>query len=142
MTPEEKIAVRSMRLSGISYAQIADKLNIPEGTIKTFCRRNNLRSADIRINVNMKEGICKRCGKSLNSLPKRKPKQFCSDTCRLTWWNANRDKVNTTNAIKLICHACGDLFESYDAGRKYCCHACYISKRFGKARERYDSRAV
>ncbi len=142
MTNEVKSTIRRLRLAGENYAQIAKKLGVPEGTIKTFCSRNNLKTTDIKQIDTNNSGFCKQCGKPLNNVPKRKPKQFCSNECRLHWWNANRDKVNKNGVCRRTCLACGDEFESYGDDRKYCSHTCYISHRFGKARIENDTRAV
>lgn len=132
MTNEEKSAVRQLRLAGINYTQIAEKLGLPEGTVKSFCSRNQLRTADIG-KMDSVSQFCKQCGKPLHYRLKKKPKQFCSDHCRLKWWNEHRGEVNKKGATKQACHACGKKFETYSTDRKYCCHACYISDRFGKA---------
>lgn len=142
MTKEEKSTISRLRLAGENYARIAEKLGLPKGTVKSFCCRNNLKLGDIKQIDRNNSDSCKQCGKALNNVPKQKPKQFCSDECRLNWWNANRNKVNKKSVYKRVCLACGDEFESYGDDRKYCCHACYISDRFGKVRTSYDARAV
>ena len=64
--------------------------------------------------------------------PKRKKKKFCSDACRMSWWNKNLDKVNRKAVYEFICPHCQQPFTAYgNAGRKYCSHACYIADRFG-----------
>jgi len=57
-----------------------------------------------------------------------KGKKFCSDACRIRWWNHH------TNLMKAnaVCTHCGKSFHGR-AGRKYCSHACYIAERFGEA---------
>ena len=60
-------------------------------------------------------------------IEKIKPKIFCSDACRKKWWNGHR-KGNHS----LVCANCGKIFISYNIGRKYCCHDCYVNSRFGK----------
>ena len=45
MTTDEKQMVLKLRGEGLGYKAIAKVLEIPLGTIKTFCRRKQTRSA-------------------------------------------------------------------------------------------------
>lgn len=131
-------SIRCLRRRGVSYAEIAHALGIPETTVKTFCMRNGLRDADLEAYLEAWRKsappiVCKQCGEPLLQGVKRKPKQFCSDACRLKWWNAHRREVNKKGVRKRVCLACGKRFVSYDAARKYCCQACYLRIRFGRA---------
>ena len=139
MTNCEKNAIRRMRQRSSAYKEISEMLGLPEATIKTFCKRNHLQDTDLQTLEAAKEdfaisAVCVQCGKELVQNDKRKPKRFCSDDCRLFWWNSHRNEVAPKNTHKLVCSVCGKEFQSYSANRKYCCHACYISGRFGKAR--------
>lgn len=134
MTHEEKDRIRILRMRGDSYSSIAAALSLPEGTIKTYCNRSGIKKSDTN--------LCECCGKPVEQMPERKQKRFCSDKCRLTWWNQNRDKLVRRSGMKKQCPVCGTAFESYDAARKYCCHACYIQDRFGKARFAHDQRTA
>ncbi len=137
MNDIQKNTIIQMRRGGKSYAQIAAALDIPQNTVKTFCNRNKDTLA-----VNISADVCKQCGKEVAQKPHRKIKRFCSDTCRQAWWNDNRDQVNKKGAHTITCAFCGSKFESYDVGRRYCCHVCYISDRFKKGHNRHDTRAV
>jgi protein-arginine kinase activator protein McsA len=135
MTKTEKEKIEQMRLRGVSYSEIAKRLNLNISTVKTYCRRNNLQTATLQPLEEQQDFIfCKQCGKPLLQSAKQKPKKFCSDKCRMAWWNSHRDEVNKKGASRLVCSACGNTFESYDTSRKYCCHACYITDRFGGKR--------
>lgn len=141
MNSNQKDVIRKLRANGQSYSQIANSLDISENTVKTFCRRNHLQKADLKILRNAKQDfaisvVCTQCGKLLKQSVKRKPKRFCSDKCRLAWWNSHRDEVKQKKIRTLVCTACGTEFKSYDAQRKYCSHQCYIKDRFGG--DRYD----
>ena len=134
MTSAEKTNITKLRLSGASYHEIAANLRLPEGTVKSFCRRNHLQKQASAV-----PGVCKHCGQPLAQIPKQKPKQCCSDACRLKWWNTHRNQISRKSTTKLHCRHCGAEFESYDAGRKYCSHSCYIAARYGKVRSHYDT---
>ena len=60
-------------------------------TVKSF-----FRCTDKKIST------CKNCGKMLTILEKRKPKKFCNDNCRITFWRRNKRKKeneNTSNDV-------------------------------------------
>lgn len=82
MTPKQKQSIEIMRQNGLSYSQIADRLKLSVNTVKSFCRRADSHAVN--------NPICKQCGKTLRIKPKSKPKTFCTDTCRYTWWNHHR----------------------------------------------------
>jgi endogenous inhibitor of DNA gyrase (YacG/DUF329 family) len=123
-TPKEQII--QMRSEGLSYSKIAAVLCMSENTVKSYCRRNNL-GGITTANSDRQDGrFCHQCGKTLSSSPQSKTKRFCSDRCRMTWWNAHPEAVSRKAIYKLTCAFCGREFESYgNKGRKYCSRACY-----------------
>lgn len=132
MTDNQKDKIRRMRADGSSYSKISEFLGISENTVKSFCRRNGLGNiAEKPMEVPEDANHCKHCGKSLVQLPKQKPKKFCSNECRLIWWNANRDKLSKKAFYEFKCKCCGIPFKSYgNKHRLYCSHRCYVSDRF------------
>jgi endogenous inhibitor of DNA gyrase (YacG/DUF329 family) len=136
MTNEQKEAIRFMRDGGIGYTKIAKKLSLSENTVKSFCKRHQLGGiAAAQPETNSAVGIfCLNCGKPLVPGIGKKPRKFCSDECRITWWNSHPESVKKKAVYRLTCTGCGKPFESYgNKSRHYCCHACYIADRFGKA---------
>lgn len=133
MTDQQKELIRTMRLSGIGYVKIGETLGISDNTVRSFCRRNGL--SDTAKNT----VSCKQCGKLIKVIPKRKPRIFCSDSCRTAWWNGHQDCVARKAVYEYTCTHCGKQFTAYgNAGRKYCSHACYIAHRFGGERDDRD----
>lgn len=128
----QKEQIRRLRLLGNSYSEISSVTGLPVGSIKAFCSRNKLNKISIK-------GTCEQCGKPLEQQKNQKPRRFCSDTCRYSWWSKNRDKCKSKGTIH-ICADCGAEYHSYDVNSKYCSHACYIKDRFGKARDCHDTR--
>lgn len=130
-----------MRGEGISYAKIAANLGLSENTVKSYCKRNNLsvisgpareEQPDTETEKESPD-FCKNCGQPNEQRPGVKPRKFCSDKCRTTWWNSHLDKVSRKSIYHLICAACGKPFDSYgNKNRKYCSHACYIKDRLPK----------
>ena len=123
MTTEQKESIIELNNSGYGKTYISRKLNISINTIKSFYKRNNIRS----IKSDAKK--CLYCGADVKQMPHRKVKKFCSDKCRMKWWNEHRSQINKKSASKYICPICKNEFNSYSA-RKYCSRLCYgISKR-------------
>ena len=113
MTDMQKEQILKLRSEGLGYIRIAREMGISENTIKSFCRRN----ARTGIEVEQTSG--------------RKMKKFCSDRCRMKWWNAHSDKIVRHKTHHYKCPCCGREFEVYgNSRRKYCSHPCYINARF------------
>lgn len=78
------------------------------------------------------EKCCLSCGVTLVILPGRKRKKFCSDACRMKWWNSHKYLIKKKAVYEFTCAYCKKPFTAYgNAGRKYCSHKCYIEDRFG-----------
>lgn len=123
-----------LRESGVSYSKIAGALGISINTIKSFCRRNNLGNGTIETKEDTILNLifCKECGKELTQTPGKKPMKFCSNDCRVKWWNAHPEMVNKKAIYSYTCINCGSPFTAYgNSKRKYCSHSCYIFSRFG-----------
>ena len=104
--------------NGLSYRAIAKELQISENTAKSICRRQATKIT------------CKQCGTPVKQNPGRKKKEFCSDKCRLTWWNSHREKVNRKAYYTSTCKCCNKEFQSYaDPYRLYCSRECYFASR-------------
>lgn len=129
MTDKQKSEIDRMHKDGIGYKKIAIALALSENTVKSYCRRLN--------NIPVKEHgeRCLTCGKPLVQMPGFKKKKFCSDKCRMEWWNAHLDIVQRKAVYSFVCPNCGKEFTVYgNANRKYCSHECYIEDRFGGVR--------
>lgn len=123
MNDTQRKAITDLRLKGCSYSQISIKVGLSENTIKTFCRRNNLKAEDIANAIGPQKGVCECCGKPTVMIEGKKPKRFCSSSCRNKWWNSNLDKVNKKAHYEFVCVRCHKPFTAYgNKERKYCCH--------------------
>ena len=119
MTNEERIKVRELRQQNIPYFQIARETGLSINTIKSFCSRNGL------VSLVKRDCKCLNCGKTLRKT-KYKPRKFCSESCRNTWWNKRRYLRRNDNTIEYTCVICGEKFFDYRSeGRKYCSLECY-----------------
>lgn len=120
--------IQRLRQEGYGYVRIAQMLGLSENSVKSFCRRHPLPTADSRKQA---EGTCPQCGTKVDNR-----RRFCSDACRIAWWNAHREHPNGKSQSRFVCMNCGESFMGYSSQNpKYCCHACYIAARYGKGRE-------
>lgn len=120
MTTEEKMKILQMRSKDISIREIASVLNLSVNTVKSFCSRNK------------SSQLCLCCGTSIIQPPRTRLKKFCSDKCRMKWWNSHAHEVNRKAMYEFSCACCGQYFQAYgNKHRKYCSRACYIKSRFG-----------
>ena len=56
LTDAEKAAIREMRLSGLGYKAIAEKLSLSRETVRSFCTRNGLQAAEPTVSPIGEEG--------------------------------------------------------------------------------------
>ena len=134
MTVEQKQRIRVLRGRGLDYGEIAATLGLIKGTVKTYCWRNGLEKGvtpEAVIAVEEHRTTCRHCEKSITGMSRTKPRKFCSDACRYTWWRQHRDQMKSKTVRPLTCAHCGRVFIG-GRGRKYCSHPCYITSRFGE----------
>ena len=132
MTDEQKRMIPALRDAGHTYKEIADEVGVPVSTIKTFFRRNKTPVAPVVNKAKTETRHCLFCGREMEQVQGRKEKKFCSDGCRMKWWNSHPELQNRKGMTKCECAYCHKTFFAYgSAGRKYCSHECYIEDRFG-----------
>ena len=113
MKPQDKIAIDNLRMEGKSAGDIALILHLSPNTVRSHIRRHH----DI---PNARR--CKTCGAFVAQPTGRREKKFCSDKCRMDWWNSRPEQINKKADYTLVCEECGKEFESYGNNRrKYCC---------------------
>lgn len=121
MTDLQKKQIIALRKEQATYTTISDVLGIPVNTIKTFCRRNGITAESL-----VEKPVCKNCGAELKNTPGARPRLFCSNHCKQTWWNKRRSERVSNKLVPHICARCGKSFTDYGgANRKYCSQECY-----------------
>ena len=139
ITNSQKERIGHMRLNGESYAGIADALGLSRNTVKSFCLRNIRATPHEEKACPVNNGVCVQCGKVFVLCPGHRQRRFCTDRCRMTWWNAHRDLLKSASIVEHTCACCGKHFMGYARQqRKFCSHACYIAHRYKKERECHE----
>ena len=91
VTGEQKEKIIRFRSMGRGYADIGKELGIPKDTVKSFCRRNDLTSADILATDG--KDRCRECGVEIKQRPKMKQQVFCCKACREKWWAEYPERI-------------------------------------------------
>lgn len=122
MNDIQKAQIEKLRRDGLGYMKIAKEMGLSPNTLKSYLRRHPLGE----------EHTCLNCGRPVKQNKGRKEKKFCSDECRMAWWNAHRELVKRKNAHEMECGHCHKMFTVYgNSRRKYCSFECYLAERFG-----------
>lgn len=126
MTAEEIKIVNGLQANGLGYKKISAVTGLPVNTVKAYCRRHKVNS----IVPEEPQAFCRGCGKPIKRIPMAKPRQFCSDECRMRFWNSHRDEVRHRAIYSFTCPYCGRGFQSLgNPNRKYCSRECAASGR-------------
>ena len=129
MTETQKETIRSLRDQGFGYNRIAKQMGLSISCVTMHCLRNGLGGKGL--STHPSGPLCPQCGKPITLREGVKKRRFCSDDCRLKWWNNHRDLIDHYKTIPFACKECGSTFLAYpDSKRKYCSHKCYIRNRF------------
>lgn len=131
MTTEQRNLILKMRTDFYGYAQISEATGLSFSSVKSYCYRHGLNTEALKESG----GFCRLCGKPITRPSRTRPRKFCSDACKSTWWNQHRfDHTNSSAIAQFSCRVCGKQFRDYgSANRKYCSQDCY-QKRGGADR--------
>ena len=132
MTPEEKQQVAKLRTAGFGYKKIAQATGLSVNTIRSYCARTLLAPDPEAPENQATVSTCEVCGRKIIQEPHRKKKRFCSDHCRMNWWNEHLDQVKRKANYEFVCPTCKKTFTAYgNKNRKYCSLDCYFEDRYG-----------
>ena len=79
MTKEEKRTIGDLRRMGLSFIKISKITGMNLSTIKSFCKRNGLSTAELEREKNM--NLCKMCHKPFEPGTAHRKKEFCCNKC-------------------------------------------------------------
>ena len=119
MTDSQKQQIVEMRKKGFGYTAIANELGTTKDCVRMICRRLKI-AGKASESTNC---FCRNCGKRINENHLERTKIFCSNKCRMSWWNKHR------KTKPAICECCGKPYDAYTDTR-FCSHECYVNFRF------------
>lgn len=95
MTETDKELIFDLRVKGSGYKAIAAVLGINRDKVRHFCKHYGLEGSAEMVSYNIKERVntkelCANCYKTINQKTNGRPRRFCKDECRRTWWKKNR----------------------------------------------------
>lgn len=126
MTAIQKRQIEDMRISGMGYKSIAARLSLSVNTVKSYLRNHP-------VTATTDTPTCPVCGSLIVNTPHKRKRKYCSDHCRMTWWNNHRDRVYVSAEHFSNCMNCGKTIISYGSVKRlYCSRTCYIDHRFGR----------
>ena len=88
-----KQKIIKLRAADYSYNEIAELLDISKNTVQSICRRMGIKSPKKETGTRREKpvlNLCKNCGEPFDNSWHRKGKAFCSEQCRVQWWNRIR----------------------------------------------------
>lgn len=117
MTQNQIDLIVQMKRVGAGARKIAKSTGFPYETVKSYFRRHRDWDTD--------QNCCRYCGKPIESKPKCKPRKFCSDRCRLSWWKDHPEQLNRKAFYPKTCPCCGQSYLAYGRpNQKYCSKKC------------------
>lgn len=142
MTDEQARQIKKLRANGMGYRTIASMLDLSRDTVRNFCRSagidGRLAEDEKELKIRMSAGrACAFCGSEIVQAKTGRPRRFCSEACRRSFWRTHRNELKKKESAiyTMECPYCHQIFEVYgNKTRKYCCHGHYILDRFGIAK--------
>ena len=126
LTENEKTRIEELMRQGLKYPTIAKITGIKLSSVRYYCGIADAGDADAR----KADAFCKGCGRPLFRKEKSKPRRFCSDACRMKWWNGHRDEVKHKTESRFICEYCGAAFTRPGKTRhRFCSKKCSAEAR-------------
>ena len=93
MTIQQLDNIAALRAKNYTYNDIGKKLNIATNTVKSVCRRKDIKPLEKRRPDKSEQvAICQYCG-SLLAIKSRRKKLFGTNKCRYDYWNEVRRGV-------------------------------------------------
>ena len=123
MTYTERSRIVELQHQGYGYKKIYAITGLPLNTVKSFCARHPVQIKELP----GPNALCRNCLAPIEQTPHKRKRLFCSDACRMAWWNAHPERVQRKAYYTLTCRHCGKQFESYgNAHRVFCSRDCYL----------------
>ena len=91
MTDEQKRQIAKLRIEGLGYKAIAERLGFSINSVKSYCKMHALEVGEIA------DSVCENCGKPIYQVPGRRRKRFADG------------KVSIYSS-KIFCGECGGVY--------------------------------
>lgn len=117
MNVEKIVKAVQLRESGLNIEQISKEIDLSIATVSRILKEGYIPEIV----------ICPECGKKLVNKKGIKPKKFCSEKCRLSWWGKHRELIKHRSFGLKNCPHCGKLFKPR-SNQTYCSRICYLSE--------------
>jgi endogenous inhibitor of DNA gyrase (YacG/DUF329 family) len=127
MQNDLKNKIFELRKLGKGYKSIAKELSITPSAVRNVCN-SKYNNPDLY-------GICKNCGIRVKQTPGKKNRQFCSDKCRMAWWNSHSEEVKKKAFYTFTCPCCNTEFVTYGNRKRIYCSVSCASKSRTKRRD-------
>lgn len=140
MTDEQALQIRKLRAQGMGYRAIGTMTGLSRDLVRNYCKSRGIGGYRQEYELNLKDRIydghaCMFCGAKIDQPRTGRPRRFCSDICRRSYWKIHRAEMKRKpeHIYTMMCPYCGETFESYgNKSRKYCCHEHYVLDRWGE----------
>lgn len=120
MSEALKAQIIALKRDGLGYVEISQKIGVSANAVRMFLLRYEERY----------KNRCRVCEREIEQIPHRKTKIFCSDKCRMQWWNGHPQAVKKETFYSFVCPYCGKVFSAYgNSKRKYCSRECFAKVR-------------
>jgi hypothetical protein len=121
LTDEVKSEIRTLRITGLSYRQVATETGLSRDCVRNYCKLIGLDGLGSELPFVLR---CKFCSKPLDRKATGRIPVYCSVECKRKWYQANPKMHEHT------CYYCGKEFKSVASIAKFCSHKCYERNRF------------
>lgn len=136
MTEIEKATIRELRTRGLGMQAIADIMKMGRDNVRYFLRKEGLGGAR---GGDVVGRFCLECGRPVKRVDGKRLKRFCTDRCRIRWWNRRRRSRRSSSMEELVCPVCGQMFWAYGSShRRFCSCECYRQWRIGRNGRKTD----
>lgn len=136
MTDAQAAQIKELRMQGEGYRAIGAAVGLSRDIVRNYCKANGMdgyaKATVMNLQERQTEGeSCVCCGKGITQPESGRPRKFCSDKCRRTWWKLHPKAAQRKHIRTVICAYCKKQFEiNGSREQKYCSHNCYIKDRF------------
>jgi hypothetical protein len=121
LTAEVKSEIRTLRMKGLSYRQVAADTSLSRDGVRNYCKLIGLDGLGSELPSVLR---CKFCGKPIDKKATGRKPVNCSGDCKRKWYQANPKMYEHT------CYYFGKEFNSVASIAKFYGHKCYERNRF------------